>query len=98
MPPFQDMRLRSIRRYFQDQPELAQLPSAELDRRAIALDEQMMEAFSELQDDLTNLVCSTTNRQTHEERMQRLATGMLESWNSVLNQFLPPITSPELED
>lgn len=99
IPPVQPVRLRSIARYMKDsEPTLAQLPEAELNRRALATDDLMLEAFEELDNELTWAALQEKRNLTHDQCVQELTTGRLEAWQSVTAQFMPAISYQDAED
>lgn len=90
IPPLQPLRLRSITRWLKDcDPQAAKLPPEELNRLALEKDEQMMEAF-DLMDDEINWKASQAKRQlTMDEKIQEISMGKLEAWQEVCSEFLP---------
>lgn len=86
IPPLQEVRLRSINRWLQDnQPTL---PAEERSSRASALDDQMIEAFEEREDSL-KAQRMKDRRWGTEESLSRFPLERMELWQEVCSEFLP---------
>lgn len=84
IPPLKDMRLRSITRWLADQKR----PSAEQSSRATSLDEQMMEAFDQREDEIKASMMHSKTWGT-EAGLREFPMRRMEAWQSVVDEFLP---------
>ena len=94
IPPLQPLRLRSIVRWLQGQTPTP--PSAELDSRALDLDEQMIQVFEDREDAIKAQMMRDKTWGT-AEGMQSFPRERLTLWSDVAAEFLPT-TDPDPED
>jgi len=85
IPPLQPLRLRSIERWLNDQPN----PPNDLQGRALELDEQMIEAFEAKEDALKESMMADKTWGT-AEGMQSFPAARLTLWSETVAEFLPP--------
>ena len=98
IPPLKDMRLRSIARWVKDSSREAPPPPSEaLTSRVQALDDAMMQTFSDQEDALMARL-ERENVWGTEAGLQRFNLGRMELWQEVVSDYLPPITDLDLED
>ncbi len=95
IPPLQDLRLRSIKRWLKDSRPAPSSPQA-LDNRAREIDEQMIEAFSDREDAVKWAMMKNKTWGTGEG-MESFPLARLEIWQDVVSEFLPPIFEPDQE-
>lgn len=89
IPPTQGLRLRSISRWLKENREgFASLPQEERDRIATDLDEQMIEAFDERDEDLISRLTRAGLWGT-EAGLQQFNTDRMMLWQEVCGEFLP---------
>ena len=97
IPPLQQVRLRSIRRWLKDSdPQAATLSSEALESRALALDETMLEAFESQEDELKAKMMRDKTWGT-SEGLTQFPTDRLTLWSEVTSEFLPT-SAPALAD
>ena len=97
IPPLAEIRLKSISRWFKDNdPEKAKLPPLLLKRHALAMDDQMMEAFESREDVLKEQMMRNKTWGT-AEGLRQFPMDRLTLWQEITEQFLPT-TVPQSED
>ncbi len=96
IPPLQQVRQRSIRRWLQDNPETAQLSPEALSSRVNELDEEMLEAFESREDALKDQMMRVGTWGT-EQGIGQFQTDRLSLWSDVTSEFLPT-SALQLED
>ena len=100
IPPLQQIRLRSISRWMQDnrKTEFQKLTrSGELNNRVTELDAQMIETFETNEDQLKNSMMDNQTWGT-EAGLTQFQTQRLEMWNQVVQDFLPVTSDQGQED
>ena len=88
IPPLQQVRLRSIRRWLQDNPETATLSPEALNSRVSELDEEMLEEFENHEDALKAQMMREGTWGT-EQGIGQFQTDRLSLWSDVTSEFLP---------
>ena len=97
IPPLQEVRLRSIRRWLKDQqPEwFAQLTqSGELETEILAMDESMDQAFEEAESEIMTRL-DRSKRWGTQAGLQEFNTERLALWGEIRERFLPVIIIEE---
>ena len=98
IPPLPEIRLRSIARWVRDSSQqAAPAQSEELESRARDLDEAMMQTFSDQEDALMLRLMEREVWGT-EAGLQQFNLERMELWQSVVSDYLPPITDPSPAD
>lgn len=98
IPPLQPTRLRTINRYLMDARALpAGSPLDGQSPRALELDEQMMEAFSDNEDRLKEQMMRSRTWGT-AEGIPEFQTARMDLWRQTVEQFLPPLPEAETSD
>jgi len=89
IPPVKPVRLRSIEQWMKDnRSQPSEGPSAQ------EMDDQMMEAFNEREDRLTDVMMANKTWGTQEGTSQ-FSTDRLTIWQDVVAEFLPAETSSQ---
>ena len=94
IPPLQDLRLRSINRWLQDQQPA--MSSAERNNRASELDDAMIQAFEDREDSLKALRMKE-HRWGTAESLTQFPLERMEIWQDVCQEFLPVTTDQPQE-
>lgn len=96
IPPLQNVRLRSIRRWFQDQqPQNFHRwsQSGELEMRILELDQMMLDEYDS-QEDAIMARLSRNKTWGTQEGMRVYNTERLTAWSDVVAQYLSVIIDP----
>lgn len=98
IPPSQSIRLRSITRWMQDNdPQAASLPPAELSSRASSMDDQMIETFETLDQEIMDRLMREGTWGT-EAGLQQYSLERMEAWQDTVSQHLPTTMPLDSED
>lgn len=89
IPPLPAVRLRSISRWLKDnEQQAASLTPAALQQRALEMDEAMIEAFEQREDEIKSRMMRDQSWGTSEGILQ-FPTDRLTLWGEVTSEFLP---------
>ena len=94
IPPLPDLRLRSINRWVMEQQP--KLPDAERASRASDLDEAMIQAFEDREDEL-KAARMASGRWGTAESLTSFPLERMELWQEVCQEFLPVTTDQPQE-
>lgn len=90
IPPLQPLRLRSIKRWLQDNLPTPPLSYEALETRALELDEQMIQEFEDREDSLKASMMKAGTWGTGEG-MTSFPLDRMTIWNEVVAEFLPTV-------